>query len=767
MLKAVELGLTEDMDGVKADVAATRGNIAILLWNMLRTPMWRVNEESENAGMTLSYDQVMLNVKFPDYEYVDNAYVTNVVVKNNEDVTIELSRLDKDGEYEADPLVAQASGIDLTRLVENEKVTALMKKGKKGDDPVFLSITPANELVEGAVEKVDGKKFTVNGVEYSAQDDVKFKANDYVIFEANGKKVAYVKAEKVEAIKYIAGKELAVSILVEDEKTAERKIKEDELVIKDGEWIKVDDVEVGDIITKMSDWHGDYWQVASVDSRITGSFDSYTKETVKKVPSEYVEIDGEKYRNIITDSLTVYEDDKELTNGTAKISEKDNKYLDEEVEMAVDFLGNPFILYFKEIEDANADGNFYAVVNGVWTESGKKGSTMISLVGFDGEGASEEEDEVAEGVDYEIKRGAKLDWDSGDKELLEGKKPVFVWAKYDEEQVKYLVPFGETELKSGDGNYVGKYNILPVKSGDKLDGKKYKASETLTIRIPADVPVMTVTPIEDKDKAVIGYAATISEGLEDDAKLPTAWIAYDASKTAPKAAFVFLAEDARSTEVFYGIVDEYDEATRRGIGYVTINGTEYELDEDQDKNIKFAEEDLVGYTVFKETAKIVKVIKAASGDIDDRKVDVSGIDAAKPETKKGLHIISDETEEDYIICKSGEQFDLSEDSDDVKEFKNYKVVEISLHTNKSGDVVFDDVEELETKGLAGVQNKAGVRFDIDTDNKTILVYVGLGKKDEVKDGNIGGAGTSDSVSATSQTATPNATTTPASGSGRN
>ena len=717
MLKAVELGLTEDMDGVKADVAATRGNIAILLWNMLRTPMWRVNEESENAGMTLSYDQVMLNVKFPDYEYVDNAYVTGVEIKNNEDVTIELSKLDEDGYY--DPTVAQASGIDLTRLVENEKVTALMKKGKKGDDPVFLSITPANELVEGAVEKVDGKKFTVNGVEYSAQEEVDFEPNDFVIFEANGKKVAYVKAEDAEAIKTIPGAQLKKSILIEDEKTAERKIKEDELVIKDGEWITVDDVEVGDIITKMGDWDGDYWQVGSVDSRITGSFESYTKETVKKFPAEYVEIDGERYRNVITTYLKVYEDDKEIA--LTKLGEKDNKYLDEEVEMAVDFLGNPFILYFESIEDADSDGNFYAVVNGMWTESGKKGSKMVALVGFDGEGASEDEEEAAEGVDFEIKRGATLAWESNDEDLLAEGTPVFVWAKFEDEQIKDLLPLDGLVAPSGDAKgtpeeYTGKYDTMAITSGEKVSDKKYN-----DVRIPADVPVMIVTPIEDKDHKVVGFAVRIEEGLEDGVELPEGYIAYDNSKKSLKASFVFLAEEARSTEVFYGIVDNYDENARRGINYVTVNGEEYELDtEDEDCITDFEEGNLVKYRVYKDKATVIEVVEASA--LDDE--------------AEGVKIIGEETETDYIVLTSGDDYDLDEDSDASRDYKNYKVVEIGVHTNKSGDVEFDDVEELEAKGLAGINNKAGVRFIIDDENKTIVVFVGLGKDDEVVDGKV-------------------------------
>ena len=391
--------------------------------------MWKVTSESEKSGMTLSAEneQIMLNVKFPDYAYLDNVYVYDVVVTDNEDVTLQLAEYDADDGLVPLDVKGQATGIDLTRLVVGEKVTVLMKVAKNGNDPVYLSVTPANTLVGGAVEKIDGKKVTVDGTEYTFQDEdnIEFAVNDYVIFETTGRKVTYLKAENMEVVKFFAAKELAKSILIEDSKTAERKVKEDELIIRDGEWVTRDDIEEGDIITRMGDWENgkDYWQVASVDARITGTFESYTTEKVSKpapAKSCFIEIDGEKYRDIITGSeekeITVKEDDKDIK--VADLQAKNNKYLDAEVEMGVDFLGNPFILWFNDVEAVSSDANFFAVVNGIWQSTGKKSVDNIALVGFDGEGASEDDETAAEGVDYVFKRGAKSDFEATDKELL-------------------------------------------------------------------------------------------------------------------------------------------------------------------------------------------------------------------------------------------------------------------------------------------------------------------------------------------------------------
>ena len=687
--------------------------------------MWKVTSESEKSGMTLSAEneQYMLNVKFPDYAYLDDVYVYDVNVSDKEDVTLQLAEYDTDNGLEPLDVKGQAYGIDLTRLVKGEKVTVLMKVAKNGNDPVYLTVTPANTLVCGPVEKIDGKKVTVDGTEYTFQDEdsIEFAVNDYVIFETTGRKVTYLKAEDgYEVVKYFKAKELAKSFLIEDDKTAERKIKEDELIIKDGEWVERDDIEVGDIVTKMADWSGNnYWQVASVDARISGTFESYTTEKVskpEKATSCFIEIDGEKYRDIITGSeekeITVKEDDKDIK--VADLQAKNNKYLDAEVELGVDFLGNPFIMWFTDVEAVSSDANFFAVVNGIWQSSGKKSVDNIALVGFDGEGASEDDETAAEGVDYAFKRGAKSDFNKNDKQLLASGEPVFVWIDTDEDEIKTLVSFG-TGLKSGENGYKGKYDIIAV-SG-KLDGKKY-SGDGVSIRIPADVPVLTVTPLkeenDDNTESTVGFVAEVSEGLEEDAELPNgSYIAYDASKAAPKAAFVFVAEEPKSTEVHYGIVENYDENARRGIKHVTIDGEEYELD---DSGKKPVEDALVGYTLYKGKATIKDVI-------DGERIADSG---------EKIHIISDETEPDYIVCKaSGDQYDLDEDSDASKKYKKYKVVTIGVDVDKDGAVVFDSAEEEETKGLRGIENKPGVRFIFDDASKTILVFVGLGKKDVV------------------------------------
>ena len=52
ILKARELELTDDVKYENSSDGAVRGDIAILLWNMLRTPMWKITSENQGTGMT-------------------------------------------------------------------------------------------------------------------------------------------------------------------------------------------------------------------------------------------------------------------------------------------------------------------------------------------------------------------------------------------------------------------------------------------------------------------------------------------------------------------------------------------------------------------------------------------------------------------------------------------------------------------------------------------------------------------------------------------
>ena len=67
--KAEELDLLEDITYGTYAAGAARGNVALLIWNMLRTDMWAIDSESEGDGLTYRQSEAMLNIKFKDFKY--------------------------------------------------------------------------------------------------------------------------------------------------------------------------------------------------------------------------------------------------------------------------------------------------------------------------------------------------------------------------------------------------------------------------------------------------------------------------------------------------------------------------------------------------------------------------------------------------------------------------------------------------------------------------------------------------------------------------
>ena len=69
--KAQEMKLLEDVNYSTYLDGATRGNVALLIWNVLRAPMWDITGESEKNGLTLSdiNKETLIDKHFSDYTY--------------------------------------------------------------------------------------------------------------------------------------------------------------------------------------------------------------------------------------------------------------------------------------------------------------------------------------------------------------------------------------------------------------------------------------------------------------------------------------------------------------------------------------------------------------------------------------------------------------------------------------------------------------------------------------------------------------------------
>lgn len=718
MLKAIELELLDDMGSPKSGEAALRGNVAILLWNMLRTPMWKIVEESEGNGMTSKADSLMLNVKFPDYKYVEDAYLKSVSVDNDE-VTAIVTAENLQEELGRGAL----KDVDLSRLVIGMKVSALIKDYKDKEDATFLTLTPAYSFVEGLVTKEPtATKVEIEGVEYKLADaNRRFDVNEYVVVEVDGKKVVTLNDAPVAKVLPTDATE------VEKLKSMEKDIDEEAIVIIDGEWATREDIELGDMYTAMDEFGDEYYMVAR--ERVEGTFESLTREKDNE-ENLFIEVDGEKYRSFeSTLDGQIYEgedNDKVVDIADLEAKEKDNKYLDKDVELVLNYLGQVVKVYFGEVSDLDAAGDFYVVMsNGVWSTSSSSGKQYhIVLTGVDGE---EETYDFAKGtVENDIPRALR------DEAVYTNGKPVFVWANLnDNGQIKTIVVLSDG-LTSGE-DYKSDLDIFGF-SGDLDDDNYLTASNGEKYKATASTVVFTATPIEDEDDdtKVVGFEVEVSQGTEALDGVKGGLLAYDTTKTSLRAKFVFVAEDAKSQDLNFGKVEKVRQS--RGIVYATISDEEYEVDLEASIVADYEETKglvdlLVAFT--EDDGKITLKKKYANTDLDGAAVVTDVDDEFVTYEKRTVEVTEGPSGETVVNVEASGETTLDVTSEDVVEaYKKYTFVRATADTEKDSDKVeFDaDVEDL-GKGIENATFKKGDRISVDPDNKIVVIVSGF-KADE-------------------------------------
>lgn len=702
--KARELGLYDNVKGAVAGDAAIRGNVAILLWNMLTTPMWKIQEESEGNGMT-SYaaGELMLNVKFPDYKYVEEAVIESITVVD-QDVTIVLD----DGTREG--VSALANGQYLPNLLIGMEVSALVKDWKDSDEATYLTLTPANTVVEGIVTKVTETRVTIEDTAFRP-NETELSVEDYVVAEVEGSKILNVVVLPT------------ASVEVEKIKTMESQIKnEDALVIIDGEWATRDDIEVGDVYTTFANENGvvgTYYVVAT--ERIEGTFESFTVEN-EDDEYAYVEVDGEEYR-AFRDLLEVFEgedNDEEVEEADLRAKEKENKYLDKEVEMVLNYLGQVVTIYFGEVSELDAEGNFYVVTsNGAWRESTSKGEVLhILLVGTDGE---EEAYTFTKGTNYDeldaVLQGGVY------AEAEENEAATFVYVKFnDDGEIKSIYVLPEVDQ---DSDYA-------VETFDaEMTDDKYLNNDAAS-KVTASTVVFRATPVLDDEDKVTGFEVEVAEGSEALNRVEDGMVAYDKTTETKRAKFVFVSDDAKSDYEF-GLVESTRE--RKGTFYVTISGTEYKV-ADPDENLVYEDDvvPLVGKVVAftEENGKVTIEVELKANDLDNNEAAIITdlddefitLDQAVPVAGDWEGSLTTNTTIDV----------LSEDA--MKLYEKFTFLKVSAYLDDENNVKFeDDIEELGT-GVENLKAKKGDRVIMNVTEKLVVVVTGFAADDVIDQGKL-------------------------------
>ena len=708
MLKAVELELLNDMNSPKAGEAALRGNVAILLWNMLRTPMWKITSENEGTGMTSTADALMLNVKFPNYRYVEDVTVAGVSIDDEAKVTVEL-----DLGYKATDtantnvtVAGEVKDIDLPRVLVGMTVSSLIKNYKDAEEAEILTLTPKYALVEGLVTEVvtDGK-VEIENVEYKVVDlgeasGDTLSGDKYVVAEVDGKKVTAMKVLPV-----------APTEEVEKLKAMENDIPEEALVIIDGVWSTRDDIEVGDVWTKLTTDDGsEYFMVAR--ERVEGTFESLTREKDddRRV---FFEVDDEEYR-AFEGKVEVFdgeENEDKVDLEDLEVKEKDNKYLDQDVELVLNYLGQVIKVYFGEVSDLEAAGDFYVVMsNGVWTSSTAAGKQYhIVLAGVDGEEES-----------YDFAKNPEFPAEIEEDKVYASGEARFVWANIDDNGLVKKVVLLEDGLVSGE-DYKGDYAFVAF-SGEIEEN--YLTTASGELKVGASTIVMTATPIEDEDEKVIGFELEVTEGPEALEGITEGLVAYDVENPV-RAKYVFVTEDAKSQDLLFGKVEKARQS--RGVVYATISGTEYAVD---------LEESEAAYNTFAKIEALDKMLVAFTENND--KIEIKR--HVVPADMDGMAWV-EEVDDELVTISGDVNYGLNgtydvEDKEDKEKFEKYTFVLVSAYEDKDGYVAYDSEVENLGKGLENASMKKGDRLTIDQTLEVVVIVRGFDVEDSFTNGLI-------------------------------
>ena len=365
--KAEEMDLLEDITYGTYAAGAARGNVALLIWNMLRLPMWDISSESEGNGLTYEEQKYgcMLNKKFKDYRYEKTYFLATKINTDAEPLVY----LVGEGwvEYAKTNFYTFVPGAEVEVLINTK-------------DDVVLSMVATDEY-----KYLAGGKATIDE-EY---EDNSFIESVYTLGYAmiDGKDIVGMNQIDVDST-YIYELDTSSTKRIKYNGTESLRFEDyddKKIVLKDGELASIKDLELGDVWSTLtftsSGEKVEFYMIsgAEANGKLTKLVDEEFANTAKtKYP--VATIGGEEYpvaagAVYFVDAEEV-EDGKEVTLINANLTTAPNKTTledmkNEEVDFVVDFLGRVVAVMFDgelnkggEVE-ASEESAFYALTGAV------------------------------------------------------------------------------------------------------------------------------------------------------------------------------------------------------------------------------------------------------------------------------------------------------------------------------------------------------------------------------------------------------------------
>ena len=717
--KAQELKVLKDVEYKSYSDGAVRGNVALVIWNMLRTNMWDVKSENENDGLTYGNSgNTMINKYFEDYTYTTVLFgefkidADGKVIVTLDDSETEDAKLDqKSNEYEY-------AGNDFYTFVNGTEVEVLVNE----DDETLLMIVPtgADKLVEGTKEVIDEDYDEISGDSY-----------DYAYARIEKKKIDASTQLTVDS-KYVYELDDSSKKSVKiNGKSYKDEDYEDTLIIVDGVRGTIRDIEEGDILSKVTINDEEFYIVSCDEAE--GKLTKIVVEDYDNVRAgtyTVATVGGKEY--LVAANATYVEDpddeDEDAKDFDADAWTSDMK--NEEVVIKLDFLGRVVAVEFDG--DIGGDSDDYTVGFYAISAAVEKVSLRKYTIGLENEDGDDEYT-FANGDATELAKQLYL----SDYDLV----GCYVVVTFDDDNnIENIVPIANADETSIDEATKYAYDdknafvVVPV-TGAEFDDKDMEINgmsgdEAYTIDVTEDVVIVTLI-FDDKGTTKTSddeYRVEFSEGTKDIAKLKdeNVLVIYDDADKFAEAKYVVLFDEVSNREDdLIGIVDSV-ETNKIGELIVTL------IDAAGEKAELIVPKNTVSGE-FLSAYEMVMYSKEENKDKEEEFTFITGITKAQltsgDAAYEALKYVSEVANDGKKAIISGEEYNTTKESfKDKYEDYTFIIVEVVEDDETAQEGVYV-ADTFTTKAYDTVRFKVGDRVHEDTANEVVTVIRGMAKID--------------------------------------
>jgi len=206
-----ELDMLKSISTFNHNDGAARGDVAILLWNMLNTGVCKVVAQNDN-GLIYGQGELMLS-KYKNYVYISDGEITSVSFDDDfENATVIITGTEK--------LKLSMSDTDVLKYL-GKKITLLYNSDKKK----ILNIEASKKysIEEGDITKVTSKKISIDGDEYTLPNKENIFLYGVEDLEEAIEATVYLDGKTVKYVLASGARKVEVALVTNNSKTVSRK----------------------------------------------------------------------------------------------------------------------------------------------------------------------------------------------------------------------------------------------------------------------------------------------------------------------------------------------------------------------------------------------------------------------------------------------------------------------------------------------------------------------------------------------------------------